>query len=83
MPAKNMRVNIALERALYDALGVLARREGASLSTKARDLLRDALETHEDLALAAIAAERERTLDRTESLTHGAVLRRVPKSKRR
>jgi len=49
-----MRVNIALERALYDAF-----------------------------ALAAIAAERERTLDRTESLTHGAVLRRVPKSKRR
>ena len=78
-----MRVNVALERALYDALGLLARREGASVSSKARDLLRDALETHEDLALTEIAADREQTLDRTKSLTHGAVLRRVPKSKRR
>jgi len=83
MAAKNMRVNVALERALYDALGLLAQREGASLSTKARDLLRDALETHEDLALAETAAEREQTLDRAKTLTHRAVLRRVPKSKRR
>jgi hypothetical protein len=55
MAAKTMRVNVALERALYDALGLLARREGASLSTKARDLLRDALEANEDRGLAEIA----------------------------
>jgi len=83
MPAKHLFVNVVLERALYDALGQLARRDGASLSTKARDLLCDALETHEDLALAEIAAERERTLRRTRSLTHDAVSRRVRKSKRR
>ena len=83
MPAKNPRVNVVLERPLYDALGRLARRDGASLSTKARDLLRDALETHEDLALAEIAAERERTLDRTKTLIHDAVWRRRPRSKRR
>ena len=82
MPAKNPRVNVVLERPLYEALGRLARREGASLSTKARDLLRDALETHEDIVLAEIAAERERTLDRTKTLTHDAVWRR-PRSKRR
>jgi predicted DNA-binding protein len=70
MPAKNPRVNIVLERPLYDALGRLARREGSTLSTKARDLLRDALETYEDLGLADIAAEREGTLIRGESLTH-------------
>ncbi len=75
MPAKNPRVNVVLERPLYDALGRLARREGASLSTKARDLLRDALETHEDLALAKIAEERERTLDRAAGLTHDLVWR--------
>jgi transcriptional antiterminator Rof (Rho-off) len=75
MPAKNPRVNVVLERPLYDALGRLARREGASLSAKARDLLRDALETQEDLALARIAEERERTLDRSTALTHDEVWR--------
>ena len=83
MPAKQLRVNIVLDRSLYDALGWLARREGASRSTKARDLLRDALETREDHALTAIAAKRERALDRTKSLTHDVVWPRVPKSKRR
>ncbi len=47
---------------MYDALGWLARRDGVSLSTKARALLAEALETHENLALAELAAERERNL---------------------
>ncbi len=73
---------MVLERPLYDALGRLARRERTSLSTKARDLLRDALETYEDLALAKIAEERERTLDRSAGLTHDAVWR-ARRAKRR
>ena len=75
MPAKNPRVNVVLERPVYDALGRLARREGTSLSTTARDLLRHALETQEDLALAEIAEERERTLERSATLTHARVWR--------
>jgi hypothetical protein len=75
MPAKNPRVNVVLERPLYDALGRLARREGSSLSTQARGLLRSALETYEDVALAEIAQERERTLVRSTGLTHEAVWR--------
>ena len=67
---KNPRVNVVLERSLYDALGRLARRDGASLATKARDLLRVALELHEDLALARTAEQRERTLNRSAGLTH-------------
>ncbi len=82
VPAKNPRVNVVLERPLYDALGRLARRDGASMSTKARDLLRDALETYEDLGLAEIAEERERTLDRSAALTHEAVWR-ARRAKRR
>ncbi len=82
MPAKNPRVNVVLERPLYDALGRIARRDGASLSTKARDLLRDALETYEDLGLARIAEERERTLDRSSGLTHDQVWR-AGRTKRR
>jgi hypothetical protein len=65
MPAKNARVNVGLERPVYDALGQLARRRGTLLSTTARDLLRDALAMHEDLALAEIAKERERMLVRS------------------
>ncbi len=75
MPAKNPRVNVVLERPVYDALGRLARREGTSLSTKARDLLRDALEMHEDIGLAAIAEDRERTFDASSALAHEAVWR--------
>ena len=75
MPTKNPRVNVVLEPPLYDALGRLARRDGASLSTVARDLMRQALETHEDLGLASIAEERERSLVRSAALTHEAVWR--------
>lgn len=75
MPAKNPRVNVVLERPVYDALGRLARREGTSLSTKARDLLRDALELHEDIGLARIAEERERTFEGSTALDHEAVWR--------
>ena len=46
---------------------------GVTVSTKARDLLRDALETHENVVLVQIAAERERGVDRTKTLTHDAV----------
>ena len=81
MPAKNPRVNVVLERPLYDTLGRLARRDGTSLSTKARDLLRDALETYEDIGLADLADERERTWDRRTALRHDQVFGR-PRSRR-
>lgn len=72
MPAKNPRVNVVLERPLYDALGRIARRDGSSLSTKARDLLREAIETYEDLGLARIAEELGATWDDGKS-THDEV----------
>ncbi|MBM4421695.1 MAG: hypothetical protein FJ034_08990 [Chloroflexi bacterium] len=81
MPTKNPRVNVVLERPLYDALGRAARREGSSLSTKARDLLREALEAHEDLALAEIAEARARTFVRSTSLTHDQVWGRSSKKR--
>ena len=79
MTAKKSRVSVVLERPMYYALGRLARRDGASMSTKARDLLREALETHENLALAEIAADRERSLIRTGALTRDAVWGRRPR----
>ena len=73
MPTKNPRVNVVLERPIYAALGRIARRDGASLSTTARDLLRAALEMQEDHVLSTIAEERERSFDRARALSHKAV----------
>ncbi len=83
MPAKNPRVNVVLERPLYEALSRLARREGTSLSLKARDLLREALEAYEDLALDRIAEEREKSFDRSRALSHREVWRSAGKLKGR
>lgn len=83
MPAKNPRVNVVLERPVYVTLARLARRDGTSLSVKARDLLREALESHEDLVLANLAESRERTFDRSRSLSHREVWRTVRKRRRR
>ncbi len=83
MPTKNPRVNVVLERPLYEALRRLARRDGASLSLKARDLLRDALEVYEDRVLDRIAEERERTFDPSRALSHSEVWQSVGKRKRR
>ena len=82
MPAKNPRVNVVLERPLYDALGRVARIDGTSLSTKARDLLRDALELREDAGLLEIAEERAQTFDRNHALSHDDVFPRQTRRRR-
>lgn len=82
VPAKNPRVNVVLERPIYDALGRLARRDGTTLSTKARDLLREALETYEDVGLAEIAEERLRTLEPSRLISHADIWK-TPRSRRR
>lgn len=81
MPAKNPRVNVVLERPVYEALGRLARRDQSTLSTKARDLLCQALETHEDIALAKIAEERE--FATTTGISHDEVWGTTRKRRRR
>ncbi len=58
MPTKNPRVQVVLEKPLYAALASLAQEEHVSLSTKARDLIREALEHLEDIGLASIVADR-------------------------
>ncbi len=81
MPARNPRVNVVLEKPLYDAARRLARRDGISLSSKVRDLVREALEAEEDVALAALAERREGTLGRSRALNHREVW--GPKAARR
>lgn len=73
MPAKNPRINVVLDVPLYKSVQLLAEKDCVSLSTKVRDLLKEAMETHEDIYLAAFAEERERTLEITTTLTHEEV----------
>ena len=73
MPARNPRVNVVLERTVYDTVRRLAHHDGISISSKVRNLVRDALEVDEDAALASLAAKRERTFTRRRALTHQQV----------
>ena len=73
MPTKNQRINVVLEKPLYDSVRRLAEKEDVSLSLKIRDLVRAALEAEEDAALAQFAEEREKSFKRTRALTHKQV----------
>jgi hypothetical protein len=73
MPTKNPRINVVLDKTLYKSVRSLARKDRVSLSTKVRDLLKEALELHEDLYLVAIAEQREKSLGEDSTLSHEEV----------
>lgn len=73
MPTISPRVNVVLEKPLFVRLKKLAAKDGVSLSTKVRDLIREALEEYEDAYLVRLAEEREKTFDRSKALTHDQV----------
>ncbi len=73
MAAKNPRINVVLEKPLFHAIERLADREGISLSLKVRDLVKEALEMEEDVALSALAEKRERTFKKERALKHDEV----------
>ena len=73
MPTKNPRINVVLERPLYDSVRRLAEKEDISLSLKIRDLVRAALEAEEDAALAEFAEEREKSFKGSRAFTHKQV----------
>ncbi len=59
MPAKNPRLNVVLDPAILSSLADLAKKQAKSLSEVAKDLIMNALDRHEDLALSRLAAARE------------------------
>jgi hypothetical protein len=73
MPAKNPRINVVLEKPLYNNVEQLAERDGVSLSLKVRDLVKEALEIEEDIGLTQLAEMREKTFNRKKSLKHHEV----------
>lgn len=73
MSTKHPRLNVVLEPSLYAAILRLARKEGISLSLKARDLIRQALEYCEDIYWAKQAKIREKTFSRKKAIKHKKV----------
>ena len=73
MPTKNPRVNVVLEKPLYRTVEQLAKRDGLSLSLKVRDLIKEALEIEEDIALGAFAESREKTFRKSSAIRHSEV----------
>jgi U3 small nucleolar RNA-associated protein 14 len=73
MPTKNPRINVALEKPIYSLIEKIAKEKGISMSMVTRDLVREALEIHEDAVLAEFAEEREASVDSRETLTHAEV----------
>ena len=70
MSTRNPRLNVVLEAPLYKAVKCLAKQESVSLSLKARDLIRQALEYYEDLYWVKAADQRDNTLLKKKALTH-------------
>jgi hypothetical protein len=73
MPSKNPRINIVLDPPLYDLIEQRAERQGVSLSLATRDLIKEALEMEEDVALGQPAAEREESYPEERALSHDDV----------
>lgn len=73
MSTRYPRLNVVLEPSLYRAILKLARKEGVSLSLKARDLIREALEYCEDIHWTNQAKTREKTFNRKKALSHSQI----------
>ncbi len=73
MSTKNPRLNVVLEPPLYQSVRRLAEKDHVSLSLKARDLIRLALEYNEDIYWVKAAKNREQTFNKKQALTHKQV----------
>jgi len=70
VPTRNPRLNIVVEPLLYRVVHDLATSNGVSMSAIARDLILEAINLREDVALAALADTRMDTFDRKKALSH-------------
>jgi predicted DNA-binding protein len=70
MPTKNPRINVVLAPHIYADVQTLSKARGLSMSSVVEDLIEDALEIQEDIALAALADERKKSLKKAELVSH-------------
>ena len=65
MPTILPRISTVVDRPIYEAIAMLAKKDGVSLSQKARDLLLEALKLIEDAGLEAIVERRRKNPGKT------------------
>jgi hypothetical protein len=65
MPTMLPRISTVVDRPIYEAIAMLAKKDGVSLSQKARDLLLEALKLIEDASLEAIVERRRKNPGKT------------------
>jgi hypothetical protein len=70
MPTVNPRVNLVIGPKLYNIISDMARNEGLSLSSMARELIMEAMELREDAALSHLAEIREKSFLPHKALSH-------------
>ena len=70
MPSKNPRINVVVDPPLFELIEQRAERQGVSMSLATRDLIKEALEMEEDVALGILAEEREGSLREETALSH-------------
>ena len=73
MPTTNPRVNVVLDKDLYENVKQQAKAQGISLSLKIRDLVAQALNMSEDKYWLQKANKRRDGFKKTEALTHNEV----------
>jgi hypothetical protein len=70
MATKNPRINVVMEESVYQGVKRLARRDGTSISTAARDLIKEALADLEDAFWTEAAEEREKSYSAKKAISH-------------
>jgi len=73
MPTKNTRINVVVEKPLYAVIDEISKERGISKSMVVRDLVMQAIELREDMALVRFADERAKSFDTSKAQTHKEV----------
>ncbi len=73
MATKYPRLNVVLEPSVYRCIQQLSHQEGLSMSLVARDLLREAISTYEDIYWVKEAQAREKNFSKRKALHHSKV----------
>ena len=73
MATNKPRINVVLDKKIYELIKRLSEEEGTSLSSFVKDLIEEALELREDVALNEIAEEREKTFNKSKALSHNEI----------
>lgn len=70
MATNKPRINVVVNEQLYNLIKQLSEDENVSLSFMVKNLIEEALELREDIALGKFAQEREKTFSKSRALSH-------------